>query len=139
MFYSYSYSSYSCVKAIQFASIYHSILYTGYDVTVGGPPGCKKPCVITMQCPSACTVFMALSDHNELTMWFNVLERETKMESIMRQQQMFADKRTKMYLQPSTAVCPLPHTAIKMKKKAEQRMEALSKDTKVSYTFYIHV
>lgn len=52
---------------------------------MGGPQGCKKPCVITLQYPGVTAVYMAVLDQIELTKWFNALERGTKMESLIKQ------------------------------------------------------
>ena len=57
---------------------------TGYSITVGGPRGCKKPCVIAMQHPGLHTTFMSVLDQNELNVWFNALERGTKMENTLQ-------------------------------------------------------
>ena len=45
---------------------------------MGGPTGCKKPCVIAMQHPGLQTTFMAVLDQNELNMWFNALDKGSK-------------------------------------------------------------
>lgn len=58
----------------------------GYSVTVGGPRGCKKPCVIAMQYPGLHTTYMSVLDQNELNVWFNALERGTRMENTLRHQ-----------------------------------------------------
>ena len=50
----------------------------GYSITVGGPSGCKKPCVIALKHSGLQTAFMAVLDQNELNMWFNALEKGTK-------------------------------------------------------------
>ena len=62
------------------------IFSTGYSITVGGPRGCKKPCVIAMQYPGLHTTFMSVLDQNELNVWFNALERGTRMENTLRHQ-----------------------------------------------------
>ena len=57
-------------------------LTTGYEVRVGGPQGCKKPCVITLYQPGVSLVYMAVTDQMELTKWFHALETGTKMEPV---------------------------------------------------------
>ncbi|CAI7991521.1 hypothetical protein GBAR_LOCUS766 [Geodia barretti] len=61
-----------------------TIVLKGYRITVGGPRGCKKPCVIAMQYPGLHTTFMSVLDQNELNVWFNALERGTRMESTIQ-------------------------------------------------------
>ena len=63
---------------------FYSLSLSGYHISVGGPRGCKKPCVIAMQQSGLHTTFMSVLDQNEMNMWFNALERGTRMESTLR-------------------------------------------------------
>lgn len=63
-------------------------MLTGYSISVGGPRGCKKPCVITLQRAGLQSTFIAVLDQNELNIWFNALDKES------RQQQKIVDPRS---------------------------------------------
>ena len=54
--------------------------YTGCEVNVGGPQGCKKPCVITIH-HQGLPVYIAVADQIELTKWFKALDQSIKMET----------------------------------------------------------
>ena len=72
---------------------------------------------------------MAVSSHNELTLWFNALERATKMETIIRQHQKITEeRRVKRDHQPD-----IHHPSMKMKRgvKPDQHAESQSKHLQV--------
>ena len=58
-------------------------LISGYSISVGGPKGCKKPCVITLQCAGYHSTYLAVLDQNELNLWFNALEKESRQQPIL--------------------------------------------------------
>ena len=64
----------------------------GYGVIVGGPQGCKKPCVITLQHPGLATVCVAVADQIELTKWFHALEHGSKIECMKQYRPVEAQK-----------------------------------------------
>ena len=93
---------------------------------MGGPQGCKKPCVITLQYPGTCTVYMAVSDQIELTKWFNALEHGTKMEGMMRQRKEAIEAQRARRAVKTDAAPKDPTVKMKKSTKPEQISEAQS-------------
>ena len=88
---------------------------TGYDVSVGGPQGCKKPCVIMLQYPGVTAVYMAVLDQIELTKWFNALEHGSKMESLIKQHKAAVEAQKKREVQTAAAIRQPMKTTVETK------------------------
>jgi hypothetical protein len=107
-----------------------TIVLKGYGISVGGPQGCKKPCVITLQYPGTRAVYMAVSDQIELTKWFNTLEHGTKMEGLMRQRREVMEAQKTRRVVQTDAASRDPTAKTKKPMKPEQSNEAPPQNTK---------
>ena len=88
----------------------------GCCIAVGGPPGCRKPCVITVKCPGVCTVFMAVLDQIQLTLWYNALEQGTKTECLSKR---INEKQRAKKDQGIVTVGELPQAKVKPEKRSD--------------------